>query len=153
MVCAGDNMRYEILKYENIRSLRIDGGYTQRQIAEVLGVSQNTYSQYEIGVVNYSVEALEKLADFYGVRVASAKPKALRFWVPPKMTSSIFAPRRVLLLCSPMTQRMASEIFDLPEPLGPTMAVISSPKRISVLSGKDLKPCNSNDFRYTVISS
>ena len=62
-------MRYEILKYENIRSLRIDGGYTQRQIAEVLGVSQNTYSQYEIGVVNYSVEALEKLADFYGVSV------------------------------------------------------------------------------------
>ena len=62
-------MRYEILKYENIRSLRIDGGYTQRQIAEVLGVSQNTYSQYEIGVVNYSVEALEKLADFYCVSV------------------------------------------------------------------------------------
>ena len=43
-----------------------------------------------------------------------------------------------------------SEIFDFPEPLGPTMAVISAPKRITVLSGKDLKPCNSKDFRYTV---
>lgn len=69
MVGTGDDMRYEILKYENIRNLRIDGGYTQRQIAEVLGVSQNTYSQYEIGVLNYSVESLEKLADFYGVSV------------------------------------------------------------------------------------
>ena len=62
-------MRYEIMKYENIRNLRIDGGYPQREIARILGVNQNTYSQYEIGVLNYSVEALEKLADFYGVSV------------------------------------------------------------------------------------
>ena len=62
-------MRYEILKYENIRSLRIDNGYTQKQIAAYLGISQNTYSQYELGVLNYSVETLEKLADFYGVSV------------------------------------------------------------------------------------
>ena len=52
MVGKGDNMRYEILKYENIRKLRTDGGHTQKDIAKVLGVSQNTYSQYEIGVVN-----------------------------------------------------------------------------------------------------
>lgn len=62
-------MRYEILKYENIRKLRTDMGYTQKQIAEVLGVSQNTYSQYEIGVLNYPVDTLVKLADFYGVSV------------------------------------------------------------------------------------
>lgn len=62
-------MRYEILKYENIRKLRTDMGYTQKQVAEVLGVSQNTYSQYEIGILNYPVDALVKLADFYGVSV------------------------------------------------------------------------------------
>ena len=62
-------MRYEILKYENIRKLRTDTGYTQKQIAKLLGVSQNTYSQYEIGVLNYPVDALVKLADFYGVSV------------------------------------------------------------------------------------
>lgn len=65
----GDIMRYEMMRFENIRNLRIDGGYTQRQIAEYLGVSQNTYSQYEIGVLNYSVDVLMKLADFYGVSV------------------------------------------------------------------------------------
>ena len=65
----GDVMRYEILKFENIRSLRLDNGYTQKQIAQILGVSQNTYSQYEIGVLNYPVEALIKLADFYQVSV------------------------------------------------------------------------------------
>jgi transcriptional regulator with XRE-family HTH domain len=69
MFLSGDGMRYEMMKYENIRSLRIDNGYTQRQIAEQVGVSQNTYSQYEIGVLNYLIEVLEKLADFYNVSV------------------------------------------------------------------------------------
>lgn len=69
MVLPGDTMRYDILKYENIRSLRVDRGYTQKQIAEYLGISQNTYSQYEIGVLNYPLDALDKLADFYGVSV------------------------------------------------------------------------------------
>lgn len=69
MLSAGDDMRYEILKYENIRKLRTDRGFTQKQIAELLGVSQNTYSQYEIGVLNYPVDALVKLAEFYGVSV------------------------------------------------------------------------------------
>jgi len=63
------DMRYEILKYENIRNLRIDNGYTQRQVAEYLQVKQNTYSQYELGVLNYPIDALPKLADLYGVSV------------------------------------------------------------------------------------
>ena len=62
-------MRYEVLKFENIRSLRIDNGYTQKQIGDYLGISQNTYSQYEIGVLNYPVDTLIKLADFYNVSV------------------------------------------------------------------------------------
>ena len=66
---SGDNMRYEVMKFENIRSLRVDAGLTQKQIAAQLGISQNTYSQYEIGVLNYPVDALIKLADFYGVSV------------------------------------------------------------------------------------
>lgn len=67
MVSLGDDMRYEMMKYENIRSIRIDRGYTQEQIAKQLGISQNTYSQYEIGVLNYPVDAIVKLADIYGV--------------------------------------------------------------------------------------
>lgn len=67
MVFPGDMMRYEIMKFENIRSLRIDRGYTQKQIGEFLGISQNTYSQYEIGVLNYPVDVIIKLAQFYGV--------------------------------------------------------------------------------------
>lgn len=69
MVLVGDDMRYEIMKFENIRNLRIDNNYTQKQIATYLGISQNTYSQYEVGVLNYPVDALMKLADLYNVSV------------------------------------------------------------------------------------
>lgn len=63
------SMRYDMLKFERIRNLRIDNNYTQQQIAEYLNVKQNTYSQYELGVLNYPVDVLMKLADFYGVSV------------------------------------------------------------------------------------
>ena len=73
---------------------------------------------------------------------------APRRWVPPKITSSIFPlPRSWRLLVSPSTQRMESEIFDLPEPLGPTTPVMPCPIEIFVLSGKDLKPWISSSFR------
>ena len=62
-------MRYDMMKFETIRSLRIDNGYTQAQIAEYLNVKQNTYSQYEVGTLNYPIDVLLKLADFYNVSV------------------------------------------------------------------------------------
>ena len=62
-------MRKEILKYETIRNLRIDHNLTQQQIADMLHISQNTYSQYEIGKLNYPIDVLVALADFYGVSV------------------------------------------------------------------------------------
>lgn len=55
--------------FPNIRSLREDNDYKQRELAEVLNVSQNTYSQYENGVIELTAENLIKLADFYGVSV------------------------------------------------------------------------------------
>ena len=57
------------MKYPNIRSLREDNDYRQRELAEVLNVSQNTYSQYENGVIELTAEHLIKLADFYHVSV------------------------------------------------------------------------------------
>ena len=52
-----------------------------------------------------------------------------------------------------MTQRIASEMFDLPEPLGPTIAVISFSNVSRVFSAKDLKPWISNAFKYKANSS
>ncbi len=58
-------MRTEILKYERIRNLRIDKGLTQQEVAKILNVKQNTYSQYEIGVLNYPLDVIIQLAVFY----------------------------------------------------------------------------------------
>ena len=62
-------MRKEILKFERIRNLRIDHDYTQKQIAEYLNIKQNTYSQYEIGILNYPIDILIKLSVFYQTSV------------------------------------------------------------------------------------
>src|SRR5207253_7576142 len=74
----------------------------------------------------------------------SAKPKLRREVEPLKMTSAISPPRRLLALCSPRIQRMASTMLLLPEPLGPTTAVRPSLKSKVVLSAKLLKPTSSS---------
>ena len=63
------SMRTEILKYERIRDLRYDRGLTQKAVAELLHVSQNTYSQYEVGTNRFPLDVVVKLAEFYGVSV------------------------------------------------------------------------------------
>lgn len=62
-------MRTEILKYGRIRDMRVDRGLTQDEIAKILHVSQNTYSQYEIGTSRFPLDAVVKLAEYYGVSV------------------------------------------------------------------------------------
>ena len=58
-----------ILVFKNLRAIREDNDLRQSDIAKVLNVSQNTYSQYETGVIALTAEVLVKLADYYGVSV------------------------------------------------------------------------------------
>lgn len=55
--------------YENIRNLREDRDLKQKDLAAMLNVSQNTYSQYETGTIELTASTLIKLADFYDVSV------------------------------------------------------------------------------------
>ena len=55
--------------YPNIRALREDRDYNQVDIAEVLNIAQNTYSQYETGKIEWTASTLIKLADFYNVSI------------------------------------------------------------------------------------
>lgn len=57
------------MKFPNIRALREGHDFKQRELAEILNVSQNTYSQYENGVISLTAEHLIKLAQFYHVSV------------------------------------------------------------------------------------
>ena len=55
--------------YPNIRNLREDNDYKQKDVAKYLNVSQNTYSQYETGVIELTADNLIKLSKFYNVSV------------------------------------------------------------------------------------
>ena len=44
-----------------MRERRKEKGLTQREVAELLHVSQNTYSQYEIGTNRFPLELAERL--------------------------------------------------------------------------------------------
>jgi transcriptional regulator with XRE-family HTH domain len=57
------------MKFERIKNLREDKDIKQRELAEYLNVSQNTYSQYENGVISLNAETLVKLAKFYDTSI------------------------------------------------------------------------------------
>lgn len=52
-----------------LRDLREDNDITQNQIASILNVKQNTYSQYENGKREVPIDVLWKLADYYNVSI------------------------------------------------------------------------------------
>lgn len=52
--------------YGRIRDLREDRDLTQKQVAQMLGMSQTGYSKYETGENDIPTQVLIKLADFYG---------------------------------------------------------------------------------------
>lgn len=54
---------------EHLRSLREDRDLKQKDLAELLKVSQPTYSDYERGNVNIPIDTLKKLALFYGTSI------------------------------------------------------------------------------------
>ena len=55
--------------FKNLRSIREDNDIRQKEIAAYLNVSQNTYSQYETGVIALTADILIKLSKYYDVSV------------------------------------------------------------------------------------
>ncbi len=55
--------------YQHIRDLREDSDLTQQQLAEVLHISQATYSRYESGALDIPSSALIALARYYQTSV------------------------------------------------------------------------------------
>lgn len=52
-----------------LKELRKQKAATQQQIADHLGVSRPTYTRYEIGEREPSLEIIQKLADFFEVSI------------------------------------------------------------------------------------
>lgn len=55
------------MTFKRIKNLRVDHDLKQIELANYLGVSQNTYSDYELGKINVPIDILIKIADYYNV--------------------------------------------------------------------------------------
>ena len=50
-----------------LKELRLQHGFSQEELAEQIGIKQNSYSDWENGKCKPNYEKLEKIADFFGV--------------------------------------------------------------------------------------
>lgn len=55
--------------YENLRVIREDRGFTQKNIADVLGTTQQYYSDYENGKRDIPIRIYITLSKFYNVSI------------------------------------------------------------------------------------
>ena len=54
---------------KNLKEQRVINHMTQRQVAEVLGISQPSYIRYENGTAEPTLENLVRLADLFDVSI------------------------------------------------------------------------------------
>ena len=57
--------RGEPMKFQRIQDLRTDADLSQKQISDILHISQRSYSHYETGSRNIPIEMLIRLANYY----------------------------------------------------------------------------------------
>ena len=57
------------MKFQRIQGLRTDADMSQKQLSEILHISQRSYSHYETGSRNIPVEMLIRLANYYDISV------------------------------------------------------------------------------------
>lgn len=48
-----------------LKSIRLEAGYTQKQVAELTGISQSVIAKYETGKLEPDLEKLGILCNFY----------------------------------------------------------------------------------------
>lgn len=54
---------------KRLKELRIENNYSQKEIADMIGIAQVTYSHYELGRRSVSIQNLVKIAQIYNVSV------------------------------------------------------------------------------------
>ena len=57
------------MKFQMLHDLREDSDLSQKQIGEIIHVSQRTYSHYETGSRCIPIETLIRLADYYNTSI------------------------------------------------------------------------------------
>ena len=57
------------MRYPRIQDMRIDADLSQKELGEILHISQRAYSYYETGSRCIPVEMLIRLADYYDTSI------------------------------------------------------------------------------------
>ena len=57
------------MKFQRIQDLRVDSDLSQRQLGEILHISQRSYSHYETGSRGMPLEMLIRLANYYNTSI------------------------------------------------------------------------------------
>ena len=57
------------MKFQRIQDLRTDADLSQRQLSEILHISQRSYSHYQTGSRNIPIEMLIRLANYYDISI------------------------------------------------------------------------------------
>lgn len=52
---------------KRLKELRKENNYSQKEIADMIGIAQVTYSHYELGRRSVSIQNLVKIAQIYNV--------------------------------------------------------------------------------------
>lgn len=52
---------------DRLRELRLESGYTLKTVSEGIGIPLSTYSNYEQGIREPSVEIIKRICNFFGV--------------------------------------------------------------------------------------
>ena len=86
-------------------------GYTQRQVAEALGVSDKTYSKWERGVNEMTVETLCRLAEVYGCSPTAFLTESGRE-LSLRDELAAMAPQEAALCCHEWMSEMRAGMFD-----------------------------------------
>lgn len=55
------------MKFQRIQDLRVDSDLTQKEMSEILHISQRSYSHYETGSRNIPIEMLIRIANYYHI--------------------------------------------------------------------------------------
>lgn len=96
---------------KNLKSLRLERGYTQEQLGALINVRKSVISKYERGAVQPSQEVLFQLSDLFGVSIDYLLDRTDK----RKADTSEDVSAEFLASLSPETQKINELFNSLPE--------------------------------------
>ena len=83
------NEQHKTIICRKIKELRKQYGYTQLEVATLLNMSQNTYSDMESGKTKIDIERLYQIAQLYNISISKLLPPPPQIKLQSPFTAEI----------------------------------------------------------------